>query len=659
MPNGDLNLVRLMAEQRRQAQLEVELARLQMDYERTKSPSLSRLLQIRASEAKALYLPDAPGVFAPPMIEKYCQGILLGTTRIEGPNKISCDARIHLPLQSFLGATLVLGRPGCGKTRLALNLFTQLISQDKTHVWLFDVEGSAMSVLDTIDRNDVVVLNCGKDWRFPLLAPVQGASIDENADDLFRAISSVTWMASLSATELLPELASHMERVQCGEHLDLRHVISAIRTHRNSQIKERVLGKLSLLDTEFFRGTTELDLDLLTKTNVVFNLSNLSSTCAQIFFESLSAKTLRYKQVVQEQFKTAVEQEKLIIAADEAQTLFGAGQGQTSRDDNLLPTTTLATRGRKHSVGLLLALQRPEALENTGLMSLARTLISGPLHSEADVKLLRMSLGLLPSQLDWFKAMPTQAFAVRHDGDLFPMKALDLNLGTSVWDEARINQFNQHVLKARPALARLFNAQAKPSSTPIAQKDDYFKFIEAVNDHPCHSVTHYYELLKEHFQLQKANQIRKKLEEDELIRVHNIRTGHRHVLGIEPTDKGLERYGFRGNLVFSRGADFEHTFLVENLKRHFEKQEKQVKKEKQLGSHFCDLYVEPDLAVEAAIGNKVTLEVQGIEADLQHAQTVLVVGNSKDHLQKIREALTDDMRSRVTCKLFCEVLKYG
>jgi hypothetical protein len=164
-------------------------------------------------------------------------------------------------------------------------------------------------------------------------------------------------------------------------------------------------------------------------------------------------------------------------------------------------------------------------------------------------------------------------------------------------------------------------------------------------------------MLKPYYQVQKANDIRQMLEEEGLIVPWKITHGGKgFIIGLEITEKGYKSYGLKPKIVFSRGADYTHTFIVENMKRHFEANKAQVRREAMAGSHFADLKVEPGLFVEIAIGNKPSQEAQGILADLEHGEGVLVVGNDKEHLVRIQRALPKDALKHVQLQLFCEFI---
>ena len=158
------------------------------------------------------------------------------------------------------------------------------------------------------------------------------------------------------------------------------------------------------------------------------------------------------------------------------------------------------------------------------------------------------------------------------------------------------------------------------------------------------------------FQLQKFYKLKAELEKDNCIIGHRLFNGRREVVGIEITEKGYEKYGLKRNFISWRGSYYPHSFFAESIRRHFQKQGKTVVREKKLGDHWADLWVQQEkLAVEVAVGNKPEMEVQNIERDLQHAENVLVIGNDKDHLQKIMKHFP--VAGKVQFKLFCDVVK--
>ncbi|MEK9138462.1 MAG: hypothetical protein AAB393_15155, partial [Bacteroidota bacterium] len=290
-----------------------------------------------------------------------------------------------------------------------------------------------------------------------------------------------------------------------------------------------------------------------------------------------------------------------VVLLDEAQRLLASGS--LDRDDiAFLPTIDTIVRARKYGIGFVAALQQPSMIHRA-FISNAGFILAGPLNDDADTRIVRSVFNLTPEQLQYYRTMPTRTFLLHRSGTVLPVIIPEINLPEVLWDKERTDAWNVRVLGRIPALEALIYKEppyVPPAAIHTQQSDqslpdsDELTFLKMVNDHPCHKLNDYYEMLKDHFKLQKANDIRKELVKYGLVIPHKITHGGRgSLIGLEITEKGYRNYRLKPHLVFSRGADYAHTFIVENVKRHYETKGAQVRREARIGSHFADLLVEP------------------------------------------------------------------
>jgi len=80
---ADSSTDRITKVQQGQAVLEEELVRLKILYEKTGSASLRRLIELRLSEAKALYFPSSPAFQVPAMADLAEGEIHVGIIEVE------------------------------------------------------------------------------------------------------------------------------------------------------------------------------------------------------------------------------------------------------------------------------------------------------------------------------------------------------------------------------------------------------------------------------------------------------------------------------------------------------------------------------------------------------------------------------------------------
>lgn len=646
-----MSIEHLIAAQKRQALLAEELGRLQLLYERTGLSSVARLMKLRATEASGLILPDHP-MFAVPKLVNYQFGLKLGTAKV----RLNQDAEpdIRIPVDALLCMALIAGRIKSGKSRLLLDIFRQLTTEAKrTRAWLFVSEGSELTILDTLKQPDLLVLRPGLNWNPSLLSPVENAT-RRSADALFRSLSAVTWLGSKSAGLLMPILESLLQEVEEGSHHGMQDIIRLLQATRRSEIKETLLNKMALID---FQGKEPLNHELMNKANLAIDLSNLTPDLSQVLFNFLLAMVVIYRsEKTDNQYRDPESQDKLILLADEAARLL---PGPSTREDLALLPVVSATRDlRKNGCGLVIALQRVSAVEPS-IVSMAHTVIAGPVHHEQDVRLLRGVLGLDGehghARLEALRTLSTRQFIVRHDGDLFPITTPTLELGSTPWTDARVNEWNREVLKLHPEWMPLLATAPGRHAVPSFKKDDFITFLEAV----AQNALPFGQLLEKlGWSTAKAYPHRDRALTENLIELQTTTDGGRGFQKFASLTPFAEERFHVQSCMKSRGGSPAHGYWMVRLRLHFIQQGHRVTKEAWIkeSSHPVDLLVD-DLPVEVSLDNQ--KEADNIRANLKTHGKCLVLSNSREHLDSLKAQLTLDESPNVQFKLFCEVLDHG
>ena len=534
----------------------------------------------------------------------------------------------------------IIGRTNAGKSVAMLVQYQGIVKLPNLSTMLFAVESSQ---LRKIPKNSII-LNCSEqgNYRYNPLAIVPGTTLNEHVDDLCRSFSTL-WLGIASMGMMKPIIT---QLVKDGR--TMKDLVRTIQNTPKSELRDKILNRLAIIDNPFFDTKKAINLEVLSNMHVIFLIEGLDSQVASFFFNDIVSKIMRHKRNMYEHSKNVENQHLEILLLDEAQR-FLPGADLKRDDIAYLPLISAIAQSRKLGIGFIFAFQQPSMI-NDAFLANAGTILAGPLGNEEDIHSIRNTLGLNRDQLDYYRLMPQRKFLFKKSGStVFPIEIPEVYLPETIVDKEFIDSWNKN---AGEVARELFHKETPVNTKPIAEKNDHYLFIETINSNPFHSVTYYYELLKEHFALQKANRIRNELEGKGFIRSHKIPTGKRYVVGIEATDEGLNHFGIERNFTLSRGADFPHSYIVENVKRHFEKQGKAVSKEHRFANHFCDLYIEPGLIIEIAIANKSEREKENILADLEHVSKVLVIGNNKAHLETIRAILPTN--ANVHYKLFCE-----
>ena len=571
---------------------------------------------------------------------------------------------------------LLIGSPGSGKSRALLSLYLQLLSLPNVRTTLFDVEGELVRALALAPHPDVLVLDCGEggNFRYNLLDPTEGATLQENVENVVRSLSTL-WLGVGGAGEERPHILELMKDSMAGKPHTLRDLRDRLQTMKYSEMRGKVLGRLAILDNPFFDTTNALGMNLVASHHLVFRVNTLDSYATALFLSGFLSRLQTHLKCQGEHSKEVQNQVLHMVLLDEAQRLLASAS--LDRDDiAFMPTIDTNVRGRKLGIGFIAALQQPSMIHRT-FISTAGFILAGPLNDEADTRIVRSAFNLTPEQLQYYRAMPPRAFLLHRRGSVLPVTIPEIDLPEVVWDKERRDAWNAGVLGRTPLLDAIIYKEsprvppvvgdAPPLDTSdiqpaasIANSDERI-FLEAVNNNPCRQVTDYYAILHKqgHMGQDKAAELRGSLEKGGMLKVHSIRTGARGVQkGLEITEDGYRAYQLKPKLVNSRGADYVHTFIVETVKRYYEGRGAQVRREAMIGTHFLDLLVEPGLLVEVAVGNKPSQEVQNILADMKHGgDGTLVIGNDPEHLARIQKALPEDGVEGVQFKLFCEFLK--
>lgn len=596
---------------------------------------------------------DIKQLFDVPNIEEYVGNeIKIGVAAIhdikdliQGSDQVK-QVEITTEREGLIGNELVCGRVKTGKTSAMLYTYKSLFEINNFATWIMATEGSELRILNSLPKK-VIVLH-PKIFKYNPLTPI-GNNLEKNVDICFNAMSSA-WLGVASRGFITPILKSLFSEIMNGRPKSLKDLIQLVRSSKYSDAKEKVLSRLQIFDSPFFNTEKPIDMELLANNHVIFLVESLESQVITYFFNDLIAKLMLWKRTKGEHGKNPENQHLHAVFMDECQKYLPSSMLHLHRDDLAnIPSFQSAQDTRKLGIIMIWATQQPSLIHDAFLANCSNLLL-GPLSNESDLRIVSKACGLTPEQLDYYRKMPQRNFLFYKDGKTFPVTIGNVEFGDRIPDENEIEEWNEEVLKSKPELAKLFRDEKAQSQKITVQNDDHFKFIEAINNYPCYPTTYYYKLLKQHFQQQKANQIKKTLEEKGFIKCHTIPTGMRYHSGIEITESGYEHFQLKRNLVYSKGADFPHTYIAENVCRYFGRGCEVVEREKKLGEHYADLFFK-DTAIEIAVGNKCEYEKQNIMADLQHVGKVVVVGNDREHLEKIKKSVSDE---RVDYKLFCD-----
>ena len=557
---------------------------------------------------------------------------------------------------------LIVGRAGAGKTVTLLKQYSHLLQLKRVATILFAVEGSELRILEHLPVNAErpLILVCGErgNFRYNLLSPTPGATLEENVEDILRMFTTL-WLAVASIGILRPILYELVKDAMNGTRRGITDICNALRALKYSESRDKVLNRLAGIDSLFFDTDELLDLRIACSSHLVFAIDSLGMATASCFINSILSKILRYKRLTGEHFRNPEDQRINILLLDEAQRFLPPGN--LLRDDfNNLPLVAVAGQSRKLGVGLILALQQPSLIHDS-FIAQAGTMLAGPLHNENDMRAVRTALGLTSEQIEFYRLMPQRTFLMRKTGTaVFPVTIPEVELSDTPMDGMAIARWNQQVIHAKPELAHLLHQERAPNPPPMAPQDDGYILLDCVNTNPCHMATWYQHELKGHFAGEKADRIVDDLVDKGWLRKWPIRTGAKgRLIGLEPTDQGLEHYGIKRLLRRSRGASFEHTYLAVNIARQYRAASRDATIEECLGEHPADVYVKPDLAIEVALGNDPEDEVKGIITDLDHVPNVQVVGNSRGHLDEVKRKLPEQYHDRVSFELFCDVVNHG
>ncbi|MEK7996081.1 MAG: hypothetical protein AAB403_19965 [Planctomycetota bacterium] len=673
----DAELQDLIGRQKKAENLPRELDRLQAIQSRVHSRTLDEVIQLKSRGMNPVVFPDAP--FRVPDLDRFTDNeVPLGMVEVSRPGApqsqclklLLTDTREHL--SHHLGC---VGGTGSGKSALAQGLFAALVDLPDTSATYFAPEGNELRMLALLSEPNTLILQCDDLHSFNVLAGLPDVSPELNADDFLRAFFS-RWTNERTYGLLKPFLVQFDQDLKRGFPRGLPDLIDAVAHHiHNREVRDFLLGRLGSIDVPFFRGRQPFPVQLLAEANAIRLTKTLPRRVESMLIQIMQARALRYRI-----WKN--DSHMHVVFIDEAQSSLNVS-GMEPQTIQELPTADAINRGRKHGLVTCWISTSIADIDPT-FVRLSGTLLIGGLDHPIDKSLIQRAVMMDPRQSTWYSEIKPQQFLLKSTGTaVFPIMASQLKLGPSDLSQKEIDAWNKRVLKSHPDWAPLLKAglpavqqtRVAPGSrtvavggqlgaidpqppTSIGDSDERL-FLAAVNENPYRQVTDYYDILDEqgHMGQAKAADLRQKLEGAGMLKVHSIRTGARGgQKGLEITDAACQKYGLKKKLVLGKGADYEHSYLVANLERHFSDQHKTVEHEALFGSHRVDFLVDKILPVEVAIGNKCADEARGILKDLERADTVLVVGNDKVHLEGVRKALPANVLSRAQIKLFCEVM---
>lgn len=341
-----------------------------------------------------------------------------------------------------------------------------------------------------------------------------------------------------------------------------------------------------------------------------------------------------------------------IVIVDEAQRVT-PGSFLAPEDLAFHPLVQAVNQGRKLRIGMTFIAQRPSAV-NSSFLAQSGLILAGPLSNEDDIRAVRTAMGLDQAQLDFYRQMPQRVFLMKRTGsNVFPIVIPRFSIKPIEATKDFVDWWNAGVISRSPLPLRelFFRPEKQKKMQEVVEKDDAYFFLEVINDNPGFPISHYANLLKDKFQLQKFYQQKQIAEEQGWILCHQIPTGRSHVIGIEILEKALEKFQLKKKFHCWRGSGFVHSWLAENVRRSLQAKGKTVIREKRFGDgRFADLFIpEDNMAVEIAVGNKAEIETNGILEDLKFVQSVIVISNSKDHLEDLQKKVKSE---NVTFKLF-------
>lgn len=569
-----------------------------------------------------------------------------------------------LNFDELMQGTLIVGRPGAGKTTLTYNIIERA-NELGIHCLILDIKKDYRHLIRKLP-NTLVFRADNENFRWnPLQAPegVDRVSHITNFADITSEAHAIYDGTNNYLVEHLSRLYGSIEHPTL---VDLQNAIkneSQALISRTARYRESALNRLASIMVKMgsaFRNRKGYKIEkLLDDYNIVIELDNLGSKGC-IYLSSLILSHVFQYRIANNM--RGIKQRPVLVIVDEGNEIF---------DKNLekqlggLTLTSMAREAREFQLGIVCSCQIPDAISDSIKNVYTRVLLN--LSEGINLRNFAESIGLNKEQMESnFSLIPGQAIirlAGRYDKP-FLVQFIDYPLEKNVSNE-EVMQHMEPLLEKINAEHGIGEEQEPIVTSEVKAEDkekiseDEEEFISSIYGKPFFKTKERYNSLK--WSDCKGDSIKDKLLKKGLCETININLGGRGGMAklFALTDKGFKAINKPKKHKIDK-SNFEHSFWQNRIAEHFKDYKPKI--ERIIKGKRIDVAIEYDgklIAVEVAMTS--AYEKQNIIKDIGvGCESVIIACKDKNVLEKVKgivAELNKEMQEKVNICLLVEITK--
>lgn len=572
------------------------------------------------------------------------------------------SAVFGLNLEELMQGTLIVGRPGSGKTTLTYNIIERA-NELGICCLILDIKKDYRHIIRKL-HNTLVFRADSEAFKWNPLQQPEGVDRISHITNFANITSEAYAVYDGTNNYLVEHLSRLYEKLEHPTLIDLYNAIKnekqALVT-RTARYKESALNRLASIMVKMgkaflHRKGYRLE-EMLDDYNIVIELDNLGSKGCIYLSSLILSHVFQYR--IANNLR-GLKQKPVLVIMDEGNEIFDRN---LERQLGGLTLTTMAREAREFQLGLVVSCQIPDVISDSVKNVYTRVLMSLP--EGINLGNFAKSMGLTKEQQECnYSLLPGQAItrlAGRYDKP-FVVQFLPYDIEKNVNNE----EVASHM---KPLLAEFderydFKQEEQAIETGLQKQEEPLPeekvFLADIYNHPYLSIA---ERCKERrFSGFKSQKLQNKLTKLKLCEILKINLGMK---GKVPgffvlTDEGFKTIGIPKKYKIDK-SNFEHSFWEDRIARHFEKECKTAI-EKEIKGKEIDVAIENEgklIAIEVAITS--AYEKQNIIKDLDAGcvKVIIACRNKKvlEEVKNIVAGLDSEMQGKVKIYLLTEITK--
>lgn len=584
---------------------------------------------------------------------------------VDGEIKLgSCPetlAEFGLNFDELMQGTLIVGRPGSGKTTLTYNII-QRANELGIHSLILDIKKDYRHLIRKLP-NTLVFRADNENFRWNPLEQPEGVDKVSHITN-FADITSETHAVYDGTNNYLVEHLSRLyENIEQPNLIDLQNAIKnekQVLITRTARYRESALNRLASIMVKMgsaFRNRKGYKIEkLLDDYNIVIELDNLGSKGCIYLSSLILSHVFQYR--IANNLR-GIKQKPALVIIDEGNEIFDRN---LERQLNGLTLTTMAREAREFQLGLVVSCQIPDAISDSVKNVYTRTLLN--LSEGVNLKNFAESMGLDKEQMESnFSLVPGQAIirlAGRYDKP-FLVQFIDYPLEKNISNEEVMQHMKPLLEKINAEHGFVQEQEIKPEEKHEEPTPDERIILSGIYSEPFLNINERCKKHKISTGFGRYNLIERLTKKLKLCDIVEINLGSR---GRSPkffvfTDAGFALIG-KKNYKINR-SNFEHSFWQNRIAGHFEKFCK-AETDKKLNGKEIDVVLEIEngiIAIEVAMTS--AYEKENIIRDIKAGcERVIVACRNKKVLEEVKNIIAEldkGIQTKAEACLLTEITK--